>query len=540
MSEIDLKPEEVDDLMEWLASVRNDPVAYVRGAFTWGEGELAKYDGPDIWQLDVLQNIKEGVLTIDEAIRVAQERGEEFEALPIREATTSGHGIGKSALVSWICLWAQDTEVDMKGRVTANTENQLKTTTWAELAKWHRLSITSPLFKMTATARFSMDPAHEKTWRIDMVPWSEKNSSAFAGLHNHGKRILLIFDEASEIPTIIWEVAEGAMTDKNTQIIWCVFGNPTSNSGRFRECFKGGKFAHQWKSRAIDSRTAKMSNKKQLQEWVDTYGEDHDFVRVRVRGMFPRTDATSFIDLELVREAMTAPLMGHNGGPELDGWEGFQPQVRWREPWVIGVDVARYGSDSSTITFRKGLDARSKPPRTFNKISTVQLAAEVVRAFNDCQAQAIFVDVGGVGAGVYDQLEAMGLPVYPVDFGSASDQVEKEERFLNKRAEIWWRMREWLKRGGRLTASIPMADANWDEQLCNLTYTYVKESMTLQLESKKDLKRRGFSSPDAGDSLATTFAYPEMTLSASLPMDSGRPEDTNYSTNKTSYGVVLQ
>jgi hypothetical protein len=260
--------QDVDQLLEWLAEVSMDPLAYVLGAFPWGQGELKNYDGPDDWQREILTNIGNGVTSIQEAILQARARGEEFSGMPVREATTSGHGIGKSALVAWIILWAQDTLVDTKGVVTANTENQLKTKTWAEVAKWHRLSITADLFKMTATARFSVDPRHERTWRIDMVPWSEKNTEAFAGMHNHGKRILIVFDEASAIPDVIWEVTEGAMTDKDTEIIWAVFGNPTKNTGRFRECFKGGRFEHRWNSRAIDSRTVKISNKAQMDEWV--------------------------------------------------------------------------------------------------------------------------------------------------------------------------------------------------------------------------------------------------------------------------------
>lgn len=117
-------------LLEWLAEVSNDPLAYVLGAFTWGEGELARYpDGPDEWQREILNNIRDGVLSIQEAIAAAMRHGGESECKPIMEATTSGHGIGKSALVAWIILWAQDTLEDTKGVVTANTENQLKTKT---------------------------------------------------------------------------------------------------------------------------------------------------------------------------------------------------------------------------------------------------------------------------------------------------------------------------------------------------------------------------------------------------------------------------
>lgn len=476
-------------LLDWLASVRNDPLAYVMGAFEWGRGELAAYDGPDVWQRELLESIRDGVVTVDKAIAEAIANGTEVSAEPIREATTSGHGIGKSALVSWIILWAMDTEVDCRGRVTANTETQLKTTTWAELAKWHRLSITSDLFKMTATARFSIDPKHEKTWRVDMVPWSEKNSAAFAGLHNHGKRILLVIDEASEVADVIWEVAEGAMTDKNTQIIWAVFGNPTKNTGRFRECFPGGRFAHRWRSRAIDSRTVKISNKTQLQAWVDDYGEDHDFTRVRVRGVFPRTDATSFISADIVREAQ---------GREAPDQRGI--------PVIGGLDVARLGPDFSVLCPRQGRDASSRDWPKVQGLNTVALARWAFEHYMRLGLSALIVDVGGVGGGVFDQLELMEINVYSCDFSSRPDN-EHEEKYLNKRAEIWGRMRDWLAKGGSLPPDGPDQGKALSDQLCAPTYTFAQD-VKLQLESKKDIRRRLGLSPDEADALAITFAEP--------------------------------
>src|SRR3990172_8800608 len=217
------------ELIEELASFSSDPFGFVLFAFPWQEPgtELEFKTGPEEWQVVVLQDLGAGVISFSEAIQIAR---------------TSGHGIGKSALVSWIILWAISTYEDTKGVITANTENQLKTKTWVELAKWYRLFIARDFFQMTATAIFSRDPEHERTWRIDMVPWSERNTEAFAGLHNKGRRIVLIMDEASAIPDVIWETSEGALTDADTQIIWCAFGNPTRNSGRFKECFAGGRF----------------------------------------------------------------------------------------------------------------------------------------------------------------------------------------------------------------------------------------------------------------------------------------------------------
>jgi hypothetical protein len=97
---------------------------------------------------------------------------------------------------------------DTRGVVTSNTETQLKTKTWAELAKWHRLFIARDFFEFTATAIYSKAKDHDKTWRFDMIPWSVEKTEAFAGLHNKGKRIVVIFDEASAIPDKIFEVTE--------------------------------------------------------------------------------------------------------------------------------------------------------------------------------------------------------------------------------------------------------------------------------------------------------------------------------------------
>lgn len=513
-----MTPNELDQLMDWLASVRNDPYAFVLGAYPWGQGELLKYQGPDEWQIGVLTSIRDGVMSVDEAIALAQVEGGVAGCKPVLEATTSGHGIGKSALVAWVIDWAQSTEVDCKGVVTANTENQLKTKTWAELAKWHRLSITAELFKMTATARFSIDPQHEKTWRIDMVPWSEKNTEAFAGLHNHGKRILIVFDEGSAIPDIIWEVTEGAMTDENTQIIWAVFGNPTRNTGRFRECFPGGRFAHRWNSRAIDSRSVRISNKAQLQAWIDDYGEDHDFVRVRVRGVFPRTDATSFIDFDSVREA-----------------QARTPEGQENLPIILGLDVARGGPDSSVICPRRGRDAKTLPWVRASKLDTVALARLAFETYMRYNASAILVDVGGVGGGVYDQLNAMQVNAYPVDFGSRADETYKV-KCLNKRAEIYSRVRDWLSDGGCLPPDDPrLEEQGLSAQLCAPTYTYSGDTKLL-LESKKDLKRRLGVSPDDADALAITFAEPWLELSPSLGEIFG---ETSYS-ERNPYAQVLR
>lgn len=494
------EPGGLDQIIEDLTSFTNDPLGFVLYAFPWGEagGELSAATGPEEWQIRVLTHIKEELangISFHDSVRGA-----------IRIARASGHGIGKSALVAWIILWAISTFEDCRGVVTANTEKQLSTKTRAELAKWHRLFIGRDLFHLSATALFSSDRSHEMTWRIDLIPWSEANPEAFAGLHNAGKRILIIFDEASTISDVIWETIEGALTDINTQILWLVFGNPTRNTGRFRECFGSGKFSARWNSEQIDSRTVNVcQNKVQHKEWVDDYGEDSDFVRIRVRGTFPRAGSMQFIPSDAVDQAGIRDALAH-----------------LHDPLVLGVDVARFGDDASVIYIRKGRDGRTHPPLIFRGMDTMSLAGKVAEVHALYRADAIFVDGGGVGGGVVDRLRQLRVPCFDIQFGGKPDGRWAEEDsgvlYSNKRAEIWGALKAWLIAGG----AIP-DDKDLKAELIAPEYGFnIKNE--IQLESKADMKKRGQASPDIADALALTFAYPVM-ASASAGRAGAEKED---------------
>lgn len=461
-----------DELVEWLDSVSDNPLAFVLGAFPWGEsGTTLEHDhGPEPWQRDILESVRLG-LPLDRAIQLA---------------VASGHGIGKSACVSWLILWAISTFADCRGVITANTETQLKTKTWAELGKWYHLFIAKHHFKLTATALFN--PDRERTWRIDMVPWSERNTEAFAGMHNKGKRILMLFDEASAIPDIIWETAEGALSDRDTQIIWCVFGNPTRNTGRFRECFSGGRFASMWRSRQVDSREVSFTNKDDIARKIEAYGEDSDYVRIRILGAFPRRGEMEFFNVAEINEAMAREV---TASPH--------------DPLALGVDVARYGSNNSVIFFRKGRDARTLPRLRFNGMDTVSLSQQVYKAFETHRADGIFIDGGGVGGGVVDQCRHMHLYVWDIQFGGKPDYNvvtgNDGERYANKRAEMYGALRAWIK-----TGALPN-DPELRDQMMSITYTYNRKDQ-IQLISKEDLMKDGKSSPDDLDGLVLTFAQP--------------------------------
>lgn len=482
-------------LVDDIASFTADPLGHAMYSYPWGEGALVGIEGPREWQADVLDAIGEHLS--NPATR--------FE--PCRIAVASGHGVGKSALIGMIAKWGLDTCDDCKIVLTANTEPQLRTKTMPEITKWSRMSITADWFKTTAQAIASTVPGHEKSWRLDAVTWSKENTEAFAGLHNQGKRIIVVYDEASGIDEKVWEVTLGALTDEKTEIIWIAFGNPTKNTGKFRECF--GKHRHLWKTRQIDSRDVEGTNKAYLDELVQTYGEDSDIVKVRVRGMFPSASSMQFIPSDTVAAA-----------------RGRVCPVALDEPLVMGVDVARFGDDSSTIYFRRGRDARSIPPQRYNGLDTMQLAAKVAEMQRLHGCRAIFVDEGGIGAGVVDRLRQMGLPVYGIQFGSkplGAVYIGEGVKVANRRAEMWAIMREWLK-GGAMPDDDVLAD-----DLIGVEYSFNAHDEIL-LERKADMKKRGLSSPDDGDGLALTFAMPvapDMEMEEEW-VDDDRDEVTGY------------
>lgn len=460
-----MSPEE--EIIQLAADCDADPLRWAELAFDWGHGELEDYDGPREWQREAFAEIRDHL------------QNPETRFQPLMLARASGHGIGKSAFIGMVTNWAMSTCDDCKVVITANTDNQLRTKTSPEVGKWARLAITSDWFDINATSIASKDPGHSKTWRTDFTPWSEHNTEAFAGLHNKGKRIVLIFDEASAIADKVWEVAEGALTDEGTEIIWIAFGNPTRNTGRFRECFR--RFKHRWRNKQIDSRTVEGTNKQQIQKWVDDFGEDSDFVKVRVRGMFPSMSARQFISEEDVTAAYGRKL---------------RPEQFNFAPKILTVDPAWEGDDEFAIGIRQGLAFRIL--KTMQKNDNDLIAAQIVARYEDEEkADAVFIDFG-YGTGIVSAGQGMGRDWTLINFAGEST----DPGCLNKRAEMWKLARDWLKSGG----AIPEDPTLRDELQAPETVPRIDGK--IQLESKKDMKARGIPSPNRADALVLSFAYP--------------------------------
>lgn len=478
----------IGDLLEDLARFSSDPLGFVRWAFPWGEPgtALEGEEGPEPWQVDQLTRI-------GQRLRAGADLGTVIE-----EDVSSGHGVGKSAQVSWLILWAISTHEDTRGVVTANTDTQLRTKTWAELAKWYSLFIAKALFHFTATSiQIANDPVREKAWRIDAVPWSEHNTEAFAGLHNKGKRLIVIFDEASTIADPVWEVTRGALTDAETQIIWCRYGNPTRTSGEFfKQCTQPKRNTYN----RVDARNVRLSNKGQIAAWIEDYGEDSDFVRVRVKGMFPRAGYANFISPGMVTDARRRRI-------PLATYQPFQK--------ILSCDPARFGDDFTVITLRQGLkvhwqvkmsgfDGHQVAARLFEFL-TGDVARPRQERHDASGASCLVYDANGNGADLDTALRNMQgtgrlqTPLIPVMWGQPA---KDSKHYFNQRSEAWGKMRDFLEAG-----EIPDED-DLANELTSLDYGY-DGLFRIQLQSKKDIKKNGGKSPDAADSLALSF-IPEL------------------------------
>ena len=454
-------------VVDLAAECSKDPHSWALQAYDWGHGELAQHSGPRTWQADVMRDIRDHL------------GNPETRFQPLMIAVASGHGIGKSAGIGMLVNWALSTCDDAKVVITANTDTQLRTKTSPEVAKWQRLSITSSWFDANVASINSRDASHAKDWRADFVPWSEHNTEAFAGLHNAGKRIVLVFDEASAIADKVWEVAEGALTDEGTEIIWLAFGNPTRNIGRFRECFR--RFKHRWICRQIDSRTVQGTNKEQIAKWIADYGEDSDFCKIRVRGMFPSMSARQYI-------------------AEVDVTAAYGKRLREEQvsfaPKILTLDPAWEGDDELVFGLRQGLAFQilATLPKNDNDLVVAQKLAQ----FEDQHdADAVFIDAG-FGTGIKSAGDAMGRAWTLVWFSGESGDIG----CLNKRAEMYKSARDWLKNGGAIPEDPTLRDELQAPEIVP------RVDGKLQIESKKDMKARGVPSPNRADALVLSFAFP--------------------------------
>ena len=436
------------NLADTLMQLHGDPVLFVKSVLG---------AEPQAWQRDALNGVRDSS----------------------RVACKSGHGVGKSALLSWVILWYLITR-PCRVVCTANSANQLNQVLWNEIQKWARkmpqglqdqLEITSD--KITLKGIDSS--VHARVSR-------KENPEALQGFHH--ENLLFVIDECSGVDDIIFEVAQGALSTAGSKIL--MVGNPTRSSGYFYDAFH--RNAHRWHKMTVSCADADYVSADFIEDMAQQYGPDSSIFKIRCLGEFPTNSDDSLISRHLVDAAVARDV------------DPMTVETVW------GLDLARYGSDRTALCKRQG-NVLLEPIKSWqgkDLMETVGLVLSEYEAtpYEDRPAE-ICCDVIGVGAGAVDRLVELGMPARGVN---VAESPSLGGRYQRLRDELWFLCREWFE---AKDCKIPEQEELIHE-LTSLRFK-VLSSGKFKAEGKDEMKRRGLRSPDLADSFVLTFASTAIT-----------------------------
>ena len=421
---------------------------------------------PDDWQADVLDMIA-GVGKYDSQRR--------------RISCVSGHGVGKSCCASWTAIWHMIFRFPQKTIVTAPSHSQLHDALGSEVRAWINVLpgvIRDQLEVLSEQIRLKASPNESFiSFRVS----AKESPETLAGIHS--ENVLLLCDESSAIPAEIFESAASSMSGEHATTL--LLGNGTRATGFFYDTHN--KLARDWETRRVSCLDSKRVSKEFVDEIKSRYSENSNQWRVRVMGLFPEADEDSIIPRHLVEKSIDRKVDPLGG------------------PVTIGVDVARFGQDSSAICLRQGNTLLGNV-KTKRGLDTMQVAGWV-RAEMDAlkkkkiEVGEICIDSIGIGAGVVDKLLSDGIDCRGIN---VSEAPSIKGQYLNLRSELWEKCKTWFE---GLDVNIPN-DEQLIAELCSVRYNY-SSTGKIKVESKDDIRRRlgNNASPDAADALILTFAH---------------------------------
>lgn len=437
--------QELTDAAKTLLALRDDPVLFVR---TCLQAE------PQKWQKEALQNIVK------------------HNRLSIR----SGHAVGKTTFLSFVILWWLCTHYPCKIACTANSASQLEQILWSEIQKWYKM--------MPQAFQDELEFRSDKI-TLKNAPDSfcvsrtsrRENPEALQGFHS--PNMLFIIDEASGVPDIIFEVAQGAMSTHGAKTI--MVGNPNRSTGYFFDSFN--KNIESWQTMTVSCLDADTVDPQYVEDMKRQYGEDSNVFRVRVLGLPPETDDNAIIGRALVESAIDR---------EVDPIEVMP---------VWGIDVARHGSDRCALCKRKG-NVITEPIKHWGGKDLMETVGIIMAEYESTpfrdRPTELLVDSIGLGAGVVDRLVELNIPARGINVAESSSL---SNRYMRLRDELWFKCREWLE---QKDCQIP----DQEELIAEVTAVQysIMSNGKFKVESKDEMKKRGMRSPDIADALMLTFA----------------------------------
>lgn len=393
------------------------------------------------------------------------------------------HNTACMAWIAWNFLLTRDVPVNCAA--TSISGDNLRDGLQKEMAYWrNRTDLLMAWFEQTSEKVFAKDAPDSKF--LSFRTWSKSSNkeqigATLAGLH--ARHMLFLIDETGAMPQEIVAAAEGGFSSAEECHIIQAGNTNTLEGALYAACVK---LRHLWKVIQItgdpdDPKRSKRMNLEWCKEMIATYGRDDPFVKVMVLGEWPKQSMNALLGPDDVEAAFNR---------RYQQWD-IETAAR-----VLGVDVALEGDDKSVIFPRQGL-VGFKPWQMRNVRSDAG-AGQVARVWQDWDVNACFVDnTGGFGAGWVDQLRLLNRQAIPVGFAEKAE----DKRYYNRRAEMYFRMAQWVKNGGALPREPELV-----AELTETTYTFKGDRLIM--EPKAVVKAKISRSPDLADALALTFAAP--------------------------------
>jgi len=389
----------------------------------------------------------------------------------------SGHGTGKSTTASWAMLWFMLLRYPCKVVVTAPTSSQLFDAMFAELKRWiNELPKELQQLLNVKSDRVELVSAPAEAF-ISCRTARAETPEALAGVHSD--HVLLIIDEASGVPEQVYEAAAGSMSGHNATTL--MLSNPTRSSGTFFESHN--RMANSWWTRTWSCKDSPLVSHEFVDEMELRYGPESNAYRVRVLGEFPLSDDNTIIPYHLVEAAQNRDVVVSD-----------EATVVW------GLDVARFGSDATALCKRQGPIVTEL--RSWRGLDLMQTTGRIVAEYEALapskRPAEILVDSIGVGSGVVDRLQELGLPVRGVN---VAESPSMGDTYMNLRSELWFKCKAWLE---DRSCKLPKDDQLIAE-LTAIRYSFTS-SGKMKAESKDEMRKRGLGSPDLADALCLTMA----------------------------------
>ena len=405
-----------------------------------------------------------------------------------RVAVKSGNGLGKGFTAAVTVLWylhCHDPGIVLS---TAPTFRQVRHVLWRQIHRLHR-GAADTLGGRLLDTRWELA---EDRYALGL---SADGADQFQGFHC--ENVLVVVDEAEGVEEEIYEAVDAVMTSGNPRLL--LIGNPTRTDGSFHRAFHEERGIY----RTITISALESPNLRAgvvetpglvTAEWVEerrvAWGENSDRFRSRVLGEFPSKGEDNLIEMADIEAAVyEPPALDATGLPRCARNDSGQGRV------VIGVDVARFGSDRSVALMRRG--ERVVWIRAFSRIDTMATAGQVMVAVREHRPDLVNVDVIGVGAGLADRLREQGVPARDVN---VAEKPRRDTTCANLRAEGY---RTLARRFRDRRIRIPR-DAELIAELATLRYEYDSRGRLL-MEGKDKMKKRNGRSPDKADALMLAF-----------------------------------